>query len=306
MLNPGIRLRTYLAATALAALFSLAGPAQASQNPAPTALDVMALFMQGGTGVDPQQIFEKGVLANMRIPPEYLRVAFMDTRTGRPISRDEIRHLLGQSRQDGAHQLLEMAASHFTLPGGLDPDHLIDLFDAAALASMRRPPQHVSIEFYDQRTGPEGSQRGGISGQTPDYVFTPQEGLQQPQKKQKEEAPLSRSEVLKEWPSEKVAQHFVDQGYRFTGQDNQVASTFHGFAVSKTDFLDQVEAELKELEEFGTQQFGEPIKVKDMRVEHLEELTFPGHSEKLYLSIVVITASDRLIRFGRMLFPELN
>lgn len=296
-------LRSYTTAATLATLLGFSAPALADQSKAPTALDVMKLLMQGSleAGIDSEQIFTTGVLANMRIPPEHLRVAFIDTRSGEPVSRDDRRHILGQSRQDGAHEILRLAASQFNLPG-FELDVLIDLFDAAALASMRRPPQHVSIEFYDQRSGPEGSQRGGISGQTPDYVFTPEEGLQEPTAA----APPSRAEVLREWTDLRVSEHFLSQGYRFTGQANQALSPFRNFAANEQAFRRELVEEFNQLEELASEYFGHPVRVDDIRLEQLDELEIPGQPEKLYVSLIRITGSSELIQVTREQFSELH
>lgn len=64
--------------------------------------------------------------------------------------------------------------SAFTFPG-TTPDQLIDLFDAAALASMRIPPNYIDIQFYDARLGANKAGDGGVSGSVPDKIYTPSE-----------------------------------------------------------------------------------------------------------------------------------
>ena len=120
---------------------------------APTTLDIMHLMSTYlGGDVSSQQLFDMGVKSNMHIPMQHVLVRFTDTRTDAELSRDEIAQILGQSRQNSAHNLILRTVSAFALPN-ISQDQLIDLFDAAALASMHTPPSYIKIEFYDARIG---------------------------------------------------------------------------------------------------------------------------------------------------------
>jgi hypothetical protein len=151
----------------LALMASLASPSLWASNPSPTAIDLARILVEQGGSLDNDainQIFATGVEANMRIPTEHLAVAFYDRRSGRMLDEREVRELMGVVRQDGAHELLEMA-SGLGLP--MENNQLRQLLDAAFIASMRRPPEHIDIEFYDRRSGPSG-RGGGVSGRTPE------------------------------------------------------------------------------------------------------------------------------------------
>ena len=148
-----------LRSAVLAATLVLAvGPtALAGQQPSP--FDAARILLQQQGQVDAEtvtDIFAAGVTANMQIPPEYIGVAFYDERTGEPLDPQEIRALMGAVRQDGARELVEFALA--LAPGGLPlpPEQLEPLIDAAFIASMRNPPDHISIEYYDVRRGPTG------------------------------------------------------------------------------------------------------------------------------------------------------
>lgn len=140
---------------------------------APTPLNMMALMSTYlSSEVSPQQLLDMGVEANMRVPMEHLHVRFTDLRTELEISREEIAHILGQSRQESTRDLIMRAMSAFSVAGTAH-NQLIDLFDAAALASMQSPPDYVNIEFYDARLGAAGSHYGGISGSVLDKIYSP-------------------------------------------------------------------------------------------------------------------------------------
>lgn len=129
-----------------------------------TALDLVGVLTSGG---DYREILERSLTANTRVEPEHLGVAFYNTETGGRLDRNEIRELMGPVRQDGAYQLMALAVqfSGNSLP--YNAEQLELLLDAAFMASMRRPPQHISIEYYDVREGPTGI-GGGVSGRVPD------------------------------------------------------------------------------------------------------------------------------------------
>lgn len=131
---------------------------------AATAFELVGMLNSGGNYTD---ILERSLTANTRVEPEYLGVAFYNTKTGNQLDRNEIRELMGPVRQDGAYQLMVWAVelSGHRLP--YDSDQLELLLDAAFMASMRRPPEHISIEYYDVREGPSGV-GGGVSGRVPD------------------------------------------------------------------------------------------------------------------------------------------
>lgn len=138
-----------------------------AQQP-PTLQDLVPLLASGATS---EEIFDQAVLAHMRVPLQHLGVNITDRRNGREISGDEVRHLLGQSRQDSAHQLIRQVFSNFQLPGYPNAETLINLLDAAALASLRSPPPWLDIEFYDRRVGPNDQPGGGVSGRIPENVY---------------------------------------------------------------------------------------------------------------------------------------
>lgn len=153
----------------LSASLLLSSSAMAQQPPR-TALDLAQILIQHSGPVDDQLVMELltgGIEANMRVPPEHLGVAFWNRQTGERLDRQEIRELIGPVRQDGALQLITMAVE---LSGGrlaLDAEQLELLMDAAFVASLRRPPAHLDVEYYDRRQGPTG-QGGGVSGRVPE------------------------------------------------------------------------------------------------------------------------------------------
>lgn len=139
--------------------------AASGQGTSPTtALDLVGVLSSGG---DYRDILERSLTANTRVEPEHLGVAFYNTETGGRLDRNEIRELMGPVRQDGAYQLMALAVqfSGDSLP--YNAEQLELLLDAAFMASMRRPPQHISIEYYDVREGPTGI-GGGVSGRVPE------------------------------------------------------------------------------------------------------------------------------------------
>ena len=131
----------------------------------PSLLEPLRLLMQGAGGHD---IFSVAFEAQIGIPPEYADVVFWDSNTGDQVSYGEIRDLVGPSRQDGVLEMMILAEAIVgtnALP--VESGRLARLIDAAYLASMRRPPQHVAVEFFDTRVGPVGDLTGGISGHSP-------------------------------------------------------------------------------------------------------------------------------------------
>ncbi len=148
-----------------AATFSPFSFGQAQQ---PTALDVAELLIQGASA---DEIFSRAVGANIRVEPEYLGVRFYNTDSNTELADDEIGALMGPVRQDGAYQVIAMALALSGYRLGFSQSQLERLVDAAFIASMRRPPAHISIEFYDTRVGPAG-EGGGPSGRVPDTLYS--------------------------------------------------------------------------------------------------------------------------------------
>ncbi|MFV8834930.1 hypothetical protein ACNSTU_08175 [Aquisalimonas sp. APHAB1-3] len=129
-----------------------------------TALGGVELLM---SGADYEVILDHLLTANIGVEPEHLGIAFHNAETGERLDRQEVRELMGPVRQDGAYELLGLA-TEFT--GGALPytqAQLELLMDAAFVASMRQPPDHISVEYYDTRTGPTGV-GGGVSGRVPE------------------------------------------------------------------------------------------------------------------------------------------
>ncbi|MBK1728038.1 hypothetical protein CKO14_01375 [Halorhodospira halophila] len=135
-----------------------------------TGLDVLEFFLSASQPMDnerAQALFGAAVASNMRVPPEHLGVAFHDRRTGGALDPQEVRELIGPVRQDGARQLIHSVSALFAGYMPMAPDQLELLLDAAFVASLRRPPPHIDVEFYDRRHGPTGL-GGGVSGRVPD------------------------------------------------------------------------------------------------------------------------------------------
>jgi len=158
--------------TAVLILVAMAGSAHASEPPQEfrTGIDVLEFFVNASQPMDherAQELFGAAVASNMRVPPEHLGVAFHDRRTGGSLDPVEIRELIGPVRQDGARQLIHTISAF--MPGMLpmEPGQLELLLDAAFVASLRRPPPYIDVEFYDVRHGPTGL-GGGVSGRVPD------------------------------------------------------------------------------------------------------------------------------------------
>lgn len=150
-------------------ILHLCMPVVASAS-SPNALTIAEQFMQGAS---PEQILLSAIEANTRVDPEFLAVKFYDSRTNSVLDRHEIRELMGPVRQDGAYQMMAIALSLSEARLGLQQAQLEQLLDAAFIASMRRPPEHISIEFYDVRTGPTGA-GGGVSGSVPETIYKPE------------------------------------------------------------------------------------------------------------------------------------
>ncbi len=138
-----------------------------------TAFDLVQRLAEGG---DPSQmwqsLFADGVMANLNIPSDHVRVIFYDAQTGQQLPREHIRQLMGATPHDGMVEMLFIAEE---MAGGSLPmeiGQLVALMDASYLASMRRPPA-IDVEFYDVRCGPQGLRGGGVSGSRPDQPCEP-------------------------------------------------------------------------------------------------------------------------------------
>ena len=221
----------HLSSAACLLLISVSSSATETTAP-PSPFDGAALLANpdGASGsLLAQQIFETLFSANMRVPPRHLGVAFHDKRTGDQLDRQEIRDLMGAIRQDGAHQGLHWAAPLLATTG-LDGEQLELLLDAAFIASMRRPPQHIDIEFYDRRQGPSG-RGGGISGSTPNEPFAPEADTAPttppPESQQRAEVP-----PLPETPGELIARI---RGFGFSAEERDGQLVFPLIAWGDSD-----------------------------------------------------------------------
>ena len=157
----------------LVLLTTVSGAAKSSESPGFTGLnafDVVQRLLQSSGPLDSEdiaEIFGLAVESNIRVPPEHIGVAFHDSRTGEAVAPEEIRALLGPVRQDGAAEIWDWVGDMFGAHLNMNTEQLRLLMDAAFLASMRNPPQHISVEFYDRRQGPSGT-GGGVSGSVPE------------------------------------------------------------------------------------------------------------------------------------------
>lgn len=154
----------------------------------PSPIDIAQLLLEGAS---PEAILQASIEAHTRVEPAYLGIAMHDTRTNRPLNPAEIRELMGPVVQDGAYQLLAMAIelTHTANSSvGLSREQLQNMLDAAFIATLMRPPEHISIEFYDTRIGPSGI-GGGPSGRVPEKRYT--------ESKQTDETPESSHDTRK-------------------------------------------------------------------------------------------------------------
>ncbi|MEN3159734.1 hypothetical protein ABC502_15245 [Alkalimonas sp. NCh-2] len=143
-------------------------PASMAQTRQQTPFDIAELLVQGASA---DEIFQRAVGSTIRVEPEYLGVRFYNTNTNTELANDDIRVLMGPLRQDGAYQVIEIALALSSNRLGLNQSQLEQLVDAAFIATMRRPPEYISIEFYDTRVGPAGT-GGGSSGRVPDALYS--------------------------------------------------------------------------------------------------------------------------------------
>lgn len=221
--------------------------AQASTQPA-TALDLAALFMQNQGQIDSDSITELltgGITSNLRVPPEHLGVAFWNQQTGARLDRQEIRELMGPVRQEGAFQLLEMAISLGGDRLPFDQEQLELLMEASFLASMRRPPQHIDIEYYDRRQGPEG-QGGGVSGRVPEQTTgsRPQPKEAQPPASSREPKNLPDSE-------ETLVKQLAALGFRLEPKDDLTLFPLLVWAQDANELEGLLKQDLTELHDLG-------------------------------------------------------
>src|SRR5690554_187762 len=225
----------WLSGLMLLLLLSHTSIVQAQQPP--TLQDLVPLLASGATS---EEIFDHAVLAHMRVPLQHLGINITDRRNGRVISRDEVQRILGQSRQDSAHQLIRQVFSNFQLPGYPDTDTLINLFDAAALASLRSPPPWLDIEFYDRRVDPDGQPGGGVSGRIPEKIH-------QPDKKPAEQQTLAAKKA--EWNEERAARVFIQRGSVFEPErKNEFLLPLLGTAANPEALWQQAQLEFAELQ----------------------------------------------------------
>lgn len=205
----------------------------AAENKPPNPLDMMQMMSTYLSGeVSPQQLFNMGVEGNMRVPMQHLGVRFVDLRTNKPMGRDDLGQVLGNSRQDWSHDLIRQTLATFAVPQ-VDPDTLIDIFNAAALASMRVPPEYIDIEFYDKRVGYQGKKSGGISGSVPNKVYK------------------KPSTSLNDWDEQAVIDHFVANKVFFTPEEKNhfvipfsaVASNEFHLEIDSHDFIEDKQLE---------------------------------------------------------------
>ncbi|OCL85405.1 hypothetical protein [Arcobacter porcinus] len=260
-----------------------------AQQP-PTLQDLVPLLASGAT---PEEIFDQAVLSHMRVPLEHLGVNITDRRNGRVISRDEIRHLLGQSRQDSAHQLIRQVFSNFQLPGYPNAETLINLLDAAALASLRSPPPWLDIEFYDQRVGSDGQPGGGVSGRIPEKIH-------QPDEKPAEQQTLAAKKA--EWNEERVARVFILRGNVFeTEGRNDFLLPLLGVAASPEALWQQAQVEFVELQQ---EQPEINLRVYNPQQPILDQVLLVEDGEQnLYALLVHFQSSDvELVKAARALF----
>lgn len=110
-----------------------------------------------------EQIFHQALGANTQgIPLAHLDVVVWDARTGKQLGDRELANILGVTPRTGAAELLQMVQQMMGLP--IEQDRLMRLLDAAALASLRRPPDYLAVEFYDDRQGYQRDLTGGVAG----------------------------------------------------------------------------------------------------------------------------------------------
>lgn len=265
----------------------------------PTAMDMVEKlknYHKDPTGTS-ASIFDTGVLVNMRVPIEHLRVSFIDLRTEEKVSRNELRHILGQSRQDGMHELIREAFAAFPVPGSTNQEAMIDVFNAAAIASMRIPPSHISIEFYDARKGPAGDLQGGVSGRVPDYIYNPSKNTLEGEKAppQSTDARSVREIIASKWNEDNIETELVDRGIFFTPQSaNEFAMVFADTGENKKAIKAIVLRDFEDIQsDFAQRNEPFPLKIinRDNPVQAI--LKVDDSSEgPIYIGYVVFSSSD--------------
>lgn len=212
----------------LAAFLVVFSGGTAAENKPPNPLDMMQMMsIYLGGEVSPQQLFDIGIEANMRVPMQHLGVRFVDLRTNKTMNRDAIAKILGNTRQDWSHDLILQTLTTFSIPQ-VNPDTLIDVFNAAALASMRVPPEYIDIEFYDQRVGFKGKTGGGISGSVPTEVYH------------------EATNQLKDWNELSIVDYFVANNLVYIPKENNhfiipfsaLAISEHHLVVNADNFIE--------------------------------------------------------------------
>lgn len=271
-----------------------------------TLLDPLQLLMQGSNSHD---IFSAAIEAQIGMPPDYADVVFWHNETGEAIPYSDIRNLIGPSRQDAMLELLILAEAMTGVQGlPIESGRLARLIDAAYLASMRRPPEHVAVEFFDTRVGPTGDLTGGVSGHSPLNQRPPEsaeERLAQLRERQQGQTAVTRTPRNEldpaDWPTvdldsvpradnEKDAQLAGD---RLAHKMNQagLALNVNGINWSRMSMVVQREAELDSALELEFMALEERLtELSERPLAILDPLAYQ-HNGQLYLTLVVFHAA---------------
>lgn len=248
-----------------------------------TPLDMMQEMSTYFSGeLSAQALFDMGVEANMRIPMEHLNVRFVDLRTNKEMSRDAIDEILGRARQGGSYDLIQKTFSRFAVPK-VSPERAIDLFNAAALASMRVPPKHVDIEYYDDRVGYTGEAGGGVSGRVPKEMY---------------QAPSLAADKLTEgtddWSHSAIVEYFVANNVTFTPSNNdEVVLPVSILALSEHHLQINAHEELETIAVKSGMVEGEDIKLAD-HFSPLYQYAAVGFEQgkKRYIGLLHVSLAD--------------
>lgn len=256
----------------IAMIIGLSAKFAIAEQPPRHALDVMQIFLQDPS--DANAVFDGAFTSNMRVPPEHLRVKFYDTRTGGELSRQEVREEMGAVRQDGAYEVIRMAMSLMPATQKLSEAVLQDLIDAAFIASMRNPPKHFSIEFYDQRTGPSGI-GGGVSGRTPTEIY------QAPDQAETSVAQAGPEVDSYEWIKTRYQQLEMPLNH----QPGLVALPVYGYGITKSVSEQMRQEQITELSEMLGLEFvkieDEQTVIEDGRVFSFSVIHFKGDADTI-------------------------
>ncbi|UCZ57303.1 hypothetical protein LGV61_03215 [Desulfurispirillum indicum] len=272
----------------------LAGaPLSLSDENAPSPFDAARILMESQGQLDGEtigRIFDAGVTANMQIPPRYIGVAFYDTRTGGQLDATEIRELMGALRQDGARELLMMAQS-FTGNLPMEAQTLSDLLDAAFIASMRNPPQHISIEFYDTRVGSSG-QGGGVSGRTPEQVH------REPAPITEDESSIAPQEAWLE--ADELMALARELQLAITPKEESILVPVLLWGRTDAELHENLQELLKEMAEADLFMAHPDAPYSDVRkLERQDDL-------QVYFGLMYITGDQEILRLLQEVFPDIN